>query len=155
MSFEEFQDGHIGGQGGHLGYRNRTILAILNICVTVMPLTKIQCFWQYIAAILPQKILLQYHRNPFWQYCGNIAAILDFVCKLVSCNIARNNPFWQCYQNFRQYCGNTARTMFWQYCDKIAAILPEVLAILDYEVSICSLTPPAMAISIGRTTKVY
>ena len=134
MSFEEFQDGHIGGQGGHLGYPNRTILAILNICVTVMPLTKIQCFWQY---------------------CGNIAAILDFVCKLVSCNIARNNPFWQCYRNFRQYCGNTARTMFWQYCDNIAAILPEVLAILDYEVSVCSLTPPAIAISIGRTTKVY
>ena len=27
MSFEEFQDGH-----GHLGYRNGTILAILNLC---------------------------------------------------------------------------------------------------------------------------
>ena len=33
MSFEEFQDGH---RGGHLGYRNGTILAILNLCVTVM-----------------------------------------------------------------------------------------------------------------------
>ena len=33
MSFEEFQDGH---HGGHLGYRNGTILAILNLCVTVM-----------------------------------------------------------------------------------------------------------------------
>ena len=31
MSFEEFQD------GGHLGYRNGTILAILNLHVTVMP----------------------------------------------------------------------------------------------------------------------
>ena len=31
MSFEEFQD------GGHLGYRNGTILAILNLYVTVMP----------------------------------------------------------------------------------------------------------------------
>ena len=31
MSFEEFQD------GGHLGYWNGTILAILNLCVTVMP----------------------------------------------------------------------------------------------------------------------
>ena len=32
MSCEEFQDGH----GGHLGYLIRTILAILNLCVTVM-----------------------------------------------------------------------------------------------------------------------
>ena len=31
MSFEEFQDGR------PLGYRNGTILAILNLCVTVMP----------------------------------------------------------------------------------------------------------------------
>ena len=28
--------------GGHLGYRNRTILAILNLCVTVMPPIKFQ-----------------------------------------------------------------------------------------------------------------
>ena len=34
MSFEEFQDGL---RGGHLGYRNGTILAILNLYVTVMP----------------------------------------------------------------------------------------------------------------------
>ena len=34
MSFEEFHDGH---HGGHLGYWNETILAILNLCVTVMP----------------------------------------------------------------------------------------------------------------------
>ena len=33
MSFEEFQDGH---HGGHLGYLNGRILAILNLCVTVM-----------------------------------------------------------------------------------------------------------------------
>ena len=33
MSFEEFQDGH---RGSHLGYQNGTILAILNLCVTVM-----------------------------------------------------------------------------------------------------------------------
>ena len=31
MSYEKFQNGH------HLGYRNGTILAILNLCVTVMP----------------------------------------------------------------------------------------------------------------------
>ena len=34
MSFEEFQDGR---PGGHLGYRNGMNLAILNLCVTVMP----------------------------------------------------------------------------------------------------------------------
>ena len=39
MSFEEFQDGH---HGGHLGYQNGTILAILNLCVTVMHPIK---FW--------------------------------------------------------------------------------------------------------------
>ena len=39
MSFEEFQDG---GPCGHLGYRNGTILAILNLQVTTMPLTKFQ-----------------------------------------------------------------------------------------------------------------
>ena len=31
---EEFQDGH---HSGHLGNQNRMILAILNLCVTVMP----------------------------------------------------------------------------------------------------------------------
>ena len=30
MSFEEFQDGH---PGGNFGYRNGMILAILNLCV--------------------------------------------------------------------------------------------------------------------------
>ena len=39
MSFEEFQYGRC---GGHLGYQNRTILAILNICVILMPPIK---FW--------------------------------------------------------------------------------------------------------------
>ena len=34
LSFEEFQDGN---RGGHLGYRNGMILAILNLYVTVMP----------------------------------------------------------------------------------------------------------------------
>ena len=39
MSFEEFQDGH---HGGHLGHRNGMILAILNLCLTVMPSIKFQ-----------------------------------------------------------------------------------------------------------------
>ena len=39
MSFEDFQDGR---PGGYLGYRNGTVLAILNLCVTVMPPIKFQ-----------------------------------------------------------------------------------------------------------------
>ena len=39
MSFEEFQEG---SPGGHLGCRNGTILAILNLSVTVMPPIKFQ-----------------------------------------------------------------------------------------------------------------
>ena len=39
MSFEEFQDGR---PGRHLGYQNGTILAILNLCVTVMNPIKFQ-----------------------------------------------------------------------------------------------------------------
>ena len=35
IKFEEFQDGH--HRGGHLGYWNRTILAILNLYVAPMP----------------------------------------------------------------------------------------------------------------------
>ena len=34
MRFEAFQDGHL---GGNLRYRTRTILAMLNLCVTRMP----------------------------------------------------------------------------------------------------------------------
>ena len=39
MLFEEFQDGR---HGSHLGYRNGTILAILNLYVTPMPPIKFQ-----------------------------------------------------------------------------------------------------------------
>ena len=34
MFLEEFQDGH---PGGHFGYRDGRILAILNLCVTAIP----------------------------------------------------------------------------------------------------------------------
>ena len=34
MLFEDFQDGR---HGCHLGYRNETILAILNLYITLMP----------------------------------------------------------------------------------------------------------------------
>ena len=39
MSFEEFQDGR---PGSHLGYRNGTILAILNLHIATLPPTKFQ-----------------------------------------------------------------------------------------------------------------
>ena len=39
MSFEKFEDGR---HGGHLGYQNGMILAILNLCLTVMPPIKFQ-----------------------------------------------------------------------------------------------------------------
>ena len=39
MSFEEFQEG---GYSGHIVYRNRTILAILNLYVAPMPPIKFQ-----------------------------------------------------------------------------------------------------------------
>ena len=39
MSFEDNQDGR---HGGNLGYRNGTILAILNLRVALMPPTKYQ-----------------------------------------------------------------------------------------------------------------
>ena len=39
MSFEVFQDGH---NGGHLGYGNRTILAILNLYNSPKPPIKFQ-----------------------------------------------------------------------------------------------------------------
>ena len=42
MLFEEFQDGR---PGGHFGYRKGRILAILNLCVTVMPPIKFQLNW--------------------------------------------------------------------------------------------------------------
>ena len=42
MSFEGFQDGR-----HHLGYQNRTILAVLNLCVSVMPPIKFQLNWTY------------------------------------------------------------------------------------------------------------
>ena len=39
MSFEELQDGR---HGGHLGYQNEIILAILNLHVASMPSTNFQ-----------------------------------------------------------------------------------------------------------------
>ena len=61
MSFEEFQDGH---HSGHLGYLNGRILAILNLCVTVMLPIK---FW-----LNPTEFGRRCHLKNF-----KIASILD------------------------------------------------------------------------------
>ena len=51
-SFGEFQD------GGHLGYLNQTILAILNLCVSVMPPIKFLpwCVVRHLSIIRPSSI---------------------------------------------------------------------------------------------------
>ena len=58
MSFEEFQD------GGHLGYLNGTILAILNLCVTVMLSIK---FWLNPTRGLGTDVLWRIWRWPPWR----------------------------------------------------------------------------------------
>ena len=57
MSFEQFQDGH----GGHLGYHNWTILAILNLYVTVMP--PIKC-WLNLTYGLGEDVVWRISRWP-------------------------------------------------------------------------------------------
>ena len=59
MSFEEFQDGR-----HHPGYRNRTILAILNLLVTVMPPIKFQLNQTY---GLGGYVVGRISRWPLWQ----------------------------------------------------------------------------------------
>ena len=61
MSFEEFQDGC---HGGHLGYLNRTILAILYLCVTVMLPIK---FWLNPTFSLGGDVVWRISRWPQWQ----------------------------------------------------------------------------------------
>ena len=93
MSFEEFQDGR---HGGHLGYQNRMILAILNLLNTPIPPIKFQfnptnclgvvnpiMFWE-ILAILNLHVApmpptnFQLSQTPFGCRCGlKIFTILD------------------------------------------------------------------------------
>ena len=57
MLFEEFQD------GCHLGYWNKAILAILNLCVTVMPPIK---FWLNLTYCLGGDVIRRISRWPPW-----------------------------------------------------------------------------------------
>ena len=61
MSLEEFQDGC---HGCHLGYWNETILAILNLCVTVTPPIKFQLNQTY---GLGEDVIWRISRWPPWQ----------------------------------------------------------------------------------------
>ena len=58
MLFEEFQD------GGHLGYQNGTILAIPNLCVTVMSFIK---FWLNPTYGFGGDVVLRISRWPPWR----------------------------------------------------------------------------------------
>ena len=61
MSFEKFQAGQ---HGSHLGYRNGMILAILNLCLTVMPPIKFQLNHTY---GLGGDVVLRISRWPPWR----------------------------------------------------------------------------------------
>ena len=61
MSFDEFHDGR---HGGHLWYRNGTSLAILNLCVTVMPPIK---FWLNPTYLLGGYVVWRISRWPPWR----------------------------------------------------------------------------------------
>ena len=61
MSFEELQDGY---RGSHLGYRNGMILAILNLCVTVMFPIK---FWLNQTYGLGADVVWRISRCPPWR----------------------------------------------------------------------------------------
>ena len=68
MSFEEFQDGH---HGGHLGYQNRTNLAILNLYVAPMPPIKFRLHLTYglVRDVLKNFKMADIRTKPFYVEC--------------------------------------------------------------------------------------
>ena len=72
ISFEKFQDGR--HHDGNLGYRNGTILAILNLCVTVMLTIK---FWLNPTYGLGGDVFWRISRWPPWYRNGTFLAILN------------------------------------------------------------------------------
>ena len=78
MLFEEFQDGR---HGGHLGYWNAMLLAILNLCVTVMPPIKFQLkVWEEMSFEEFQEGRCGSHLG-YWN--GTILAILNLYVTLM------------------------------------------------------------------------
>ena len=71
MPFEEFKDSP---HSNHLGYRNETILAILNLYVTPMPPIKFRLNLTY---SLGGDVVLRISRWPPWISKGTILAVLN------------------------------------------------------------------------------
>ena len=81
MSFEEFQDGH---HDGHLGYLNRRILAILNLCVTVMLPIK---FWSIQLMVWEEMSFEEFHNGVHggllgYQNCTTLAILNPYVAPM-------------------------------------------------------------------------
>ena len=84
MSFKEFPDGR------HLGYQNKIILAILNLCVTVMPPTK----FQSIGLTVWEEMLLEEFQDGrhFGYLNGTILAIFNLHVVSMPPNKFQLNP---------------------------------------------------------------
>ena len=82
MSFEDFQDGP---RGGHLGNRNETILAILNLCVTMMPPIK---FWLSLTYSLGGYVVWRLSRWP----PSRISERNDFSCSEILWHCDASHP---------------------------------------------------------------
>ena len=76
--FEDFQAGH---RGGHLGYQNRTILAILNLCIAPMPLTTYPLNPTY---GLGGDVVWRFSRRPIW-WLSWILEQIDFSNSISPC----------------------------------------------------------------------
>ena len=74
MSFEEFQDGC---HGGHLGYQTGTILAILNLYVTVMPPINFGSIGLKVWEMLFEKFQDGHHSGHLGYWNGTILSILS------------------------------------------------------------------------------
>ena len=93
MSFEEFQDGH---HGGHLGYPNRTILAILNLCVALMPPIKFLLNPTHgLGGVSFQEFQDGCHLISEWNHFSNSESLCH--CDTSHQNLAQSElQFWRC-----------------------------------------------------------
>ena len=87
MSFEEF---HNGNHGGHHGYRNGTILAILNLCVAVMLHIK---FWLNLTYGLGGDVVWRISRWPPWRPSW-ILDLNNFSNSESLCHCDASNEVW-------------------------------------------------------------
>ena len=98
MSFEEFQDGH---HGGHQGYLNGRILAILNLCVNVMLPIK---FWLNQTYGLEGDVIWRISRGRPWRLSwiseGYNFSNSEFLC----CSNASHQVLAQSHLQFGRRC---------------------------------------------------